>query len=249
MHDIIARARELIRQIYDVETIIRVGGTGMIAAIVFAETGLMVGFFLPGDSLLVTAGILTRARPELLGVNIWVLLAAITACAIIGDQVGYLTGRKIGHSLFKREDSFLFRKSHVRRAHDFYEKYGAKTIVIARFVPIVRTFAPIVAGVAEMSYPRFVSYNIVGGILWVWSMILGGYALAQTTEALGFDIRKHLHTVILAVVFLSILPAVYEFWKEKRRPHAAPTIAPGSEAKTGEETAPPSHPLPEKTIP
>ncbi len=215
MHDLIDFAKDLLHKIYDVENIIRLGGLGMIAAIVFAETGLMIGFFLPGDSLLVTAGILARAG--IFPVSIWMILAIVSVCAIVGDQVGYLTGRRIGVALFRREDSFFFRKSHVQRAHDFYERFGAKTIVIARFVPIVRTFAPIVAGVAEMHYPTFVTYNIVGGIFWVWSMILGGYALASTTESFGIDIKKHLHMVILVVIFLSILPGIFEYLREKRR--------------------------------
>lgn len=213
MSELIGQLKELLHRIYDVESIIRWGGLGMISAIVFAETGLMVGFFLPGDSLLVTAGILARAG--LFPVPILGILLIVTLCAILGDQVGYLTGRKIGRALFSRPDSLLFKKRHVERAHEFYEKYGAKTIVIARFVPIVRTFAPIVAGVAEMNYRTFVTYNIGGGILWVWSMIGGGYLLADVTNRMGFDIKKHLHTVIVVVIFLSILPGLWEIAKEK----------------------------------
>lgn len=208
--------KEILHRIQDVETIIRIGGLAAICAIVFSETGLMIGFFLPGDSLLVTAGILARATEGTFSVSIWVVLGLVSICAIVGDQVGYLTGRRIGRALFNRPDSLLFKKRHVERAHAFYEKYGAKTIVIARFVPIVRTFAPIVAGVAEMNYRTFVTYNVVGGCAWVWSMIGGGYFLAEGAARMGIDIKKHLHVIIVVVIFLSILPGIWEFLREKR---------------------------------
>ena len=179
--------------IYDVEGLIRWGGTFLICSIVFVETGLFVGFFLPGDSLLVSAGIFAAAGH----LKLWWLLLLVSLCAIVGDQVGYLIGRKAGHALYRREDSLIFRKRHLERAHEFYEKYGAKTIVIARFVPIIRTFAPAVAGAANMNYRSFVTYNVLGGILWVWSMLLGGFWLGSLVP----DINRHIHVVIAVVVF------------------------------------------------
>lgn len=199
---------DLLKKIHDVKAIVQWGGLTMISLIVFVETGLFVGFFLPGDSLLVTAGIFARTGHLSLGT----LLTVVPLCAIIGDQVGYIIGRKAGEALYSRPDSLVFKRAHLKRAHDFYEKYGVKTIVIARFVPIVRTFAPAVAGAAQMDYRTFVTYNILGGILWVFSTILGGYFLASMVP----DIDKRIHEVIVVVVVLSVLPGLYEWWSHKR---------------------------------
>jgi len=206
-------AKEILHKVYDVKWLIQVGGIPMITGIVYAETGLMVGFFLPGDSLLVTAGIFAAAGYLDLGM----LLGVVTIAGIVGDQTGYWFGRKTGPALFKREDSLLFKKHHVKRAHDFYEKYGAKTIVIARFIPIIRTFAPIVAGVAGMNYRKFVFYNIAGGFLWVFSMVLGGYFLGSAIP----NIDKRIHWVIAVVIILSFIPAVVEVIKHKKKACAA----------------------------
>ncbi|MCC6846850.1 MAG: VTT domain-containing protein [Deltaproteobacteria bacterium] len=197
-----------LHQVYDVEGIIRWGGMAMLIAIVFAETGLLIGFFLPGDSLLVTAGVFAAAGH----LDIWTLLLAVSAAAVIGDQLGYFIGVRTGPRIFAREDSLLFKRAHLMRAHAFYEKHGGKTIILARFVPIVRTFAPVVAGVAEMEYRRFVTYNVVGGILWVWSMALLGYSLGRVVP----DIDRQIHLVIIVVVVLSILPGVIEVWRARR---------------------------------
>ncbi len=209
---------EFIRDAYhvltDVQGIIQWGGTLMVCTIVFVETGLFVGFFLPGDSLLVTAGIFASMGH----LNLMVLLFLGSLCAITGDQVGYWIGRSAGQALYQREDSFFFRRKHLQRAHEFYEKYGAKTIVLARFVPIVRTFAPAVAGAASMNYRRFVKYNVVGGILWVWGMLLTGYFLSSTIP----NIDRHIHLVIVIVVILSILPAVFEVLRGRSRNRATP---------------------------
>jgi membrane-associated protein len=141
------------------------------------------------------------------------LLLGASLCAIVGDQTGYWIGRKAGQALYRRPDSMLFKRRHLERAHAFYEKYGAKTIVIARFVPIVRTFAPAVAGAAEMNYRTFVTYNIAGGLLWVWSMVLGGFLLGRSVP----NIEQHIHIVIVLVVLLSILPGVIEWYRARRR--------------------------------
>lgn len=181
--------------------------------IVFAETGLALGFFLPGDSLLVVAGLFAAAGK----LNLAILLSSLFVAAVVGDAVGYLTGARLGPRLFKRQKSFLFRPSHLQKAHAFYEKYGGKTIIIARFVPIVRTFAPIVAGAANMPYRRFVVFNLAGGFLWVFSMILAGYFLGTALKSrLGIDLEEHIEWVVIIVVTLSLLPAVIEYLKSRR---------------------------------
>jgi membrane-associated protein len=203
--------KELFHKITDVETLVRVGGLTAMTAVVFAETGLMVGFFLPGDSLLVTAGVFAAAGQ----LNIWTLIALLVVAAIAGDTVGYWFGRRVGQALFKRPKSLLFNPAHLRRAHDFYEKHGGKTIIIARFMPVVRTFAPIVAGMGEMKYRRFLSFNVFGGLFWVVSMTGIGYFLGKIP-----GVREHIEVVILIVVFLSILPGIIAFareWWKKRR--------------------------------
>jgi membrane-associated protein len=197
-----------LHQVYDVEGIIRWGGMTLLILIVFAETGLLIGFFLPGDSLLVTAGVFAAAGH----LDIWTLLIAVSLAAVVGDQVGYYIGLRTGPRIFTREDSLLFKRAHLIRAHEFYEKHGGKTIILARFVPIIRTFAPVVAGVADMEYRKFVTYNVVGGILWVWSMSLLGYSLGRVVP----DIDRHIHVVIVVVVILSLMPGVYEYWKARR---------------------------------
>jgi membrane-associated protein len=181
--------------------------------IVFAETGLAVGFFLPGDSLLVVAGLFAAAGR----LNLAILLSTLSVAAVVGDAVGYYTGKTMGPRLFKRQKSLLFRPSHLQRAHAFYEKYGGKTIVIARFVPIVRTFAPIVAGAADMPYRRFVVFNVAGGFLWVTSMLLTGYFLGSLLKSkFGIDLEEHIEWVILVVVALSLMPPVIEYLKSRR---------------------------------
>jgi membrane-associated protein len=180
--------------------LIRSGGAPLICAIVFVETGFFVGFFLPGDSLLVTAGIFSAAGVIPLK---WLLLP-VMLCAIVGDQIGYWIGRSAGAALYRREDSFFFRRSHLQRAHDFYEKYGGRAVILARFVPIVRTFCPPVAGAAMMPYARYVAFDVCGGVLWVGAMILGGYALGHSVPNIG----QRIHYVIAVVVLVSVLPVI-----------------------------------------
>ena len=199
--------QEFFRRIYNVPELIRMGGLVGLVAVVFAETGLMIGFFLPGDSLLVTAG-LFAAKGDL---NIVWLNLCLMAAAIVGDATGYWIGRRAGQALYSRPDSFFFRRQHLIKTHEFYERHGGKTIVIARFVPIIRTFAPVVAGAAEMTYRHFALYNIVGGIGWVASMTLTGYFLGRTIP----DIDRHIHIVVAAVIFLSLLPAIISIAREK----------------------------------
>lgn len=205
---------DALHRLYDVRALIQAGGLTLVCVIVFVETGLFVGFFLPGDSLLVTAGVFSRAGVLPLR---WLLLLGCL-CAVAGDQLGYLIGYRGGRALFNREDSLFFHKRHVERTQRFYEKYGSKTIVIARFVPIVRTFAPAVAGVAAMDYARFVAYNLAGGVAWVCAMVLGGYSLASVVP----NIESRIHEVIVVVIFLSVLPAAIELWREYRKGQAQP---------------------------
>ena len=193
----------------DVQGLIQTGGYIALAIIVFVETGLMVGFFLPGDSLLVTAG-LFAAKGDL---NIIWLNVLLIVCAIAGDATGYFIGRKVGPALFRRDDSFFFKKKHLITARDFYEKHGGKTIIIARFVPIIRTFAPVVAGIGQMSYRHFAAYNVIGGAGWVITMTMIGYSLIKLFPG----IEKHIHTVIIVVIFLSILPGIIEFLRAKMK--------------------------------
>ena len=213
--------RHLLHSIYDVEGIIRTGGPPLVCVIVFIETGFFVGFFLPGDSLLVTAGVFSAAGVIPLK---WILLP-VMLCAIVGDQIGYWIGRGAGVAIYKRKDSFFFKRRHLQRAHDFYEKYGGKTIILARFIPIIRTFCPPVAGAARMSYPRYLVYDIFGGAIWVGTMILGGYFLGRTIP----NISQRIHYVILVVVFLSLLPAIISILRARRAeklPTASPVTTP-----------------------
>ena len=180
--------------------------------IIFAETGLAVGFFLPGDSLLVVSGLFAAAGK----LNVWFVMIAFFLGSVIGDSTGYWTGRMMGKTLFNREDSWIFKPSRVEKAHAFFEKYGVKTVILARFVPIVRTFAPIVVGAAEMPYRQFLPYSILGGALWIGSMVLAGYFLGGVIEnALGIKLQDHIEKVVIVVVFLSLLPPIIEFIKHK----------------------------------
>ncbi len=199
---------DLFHFLRDPRELIRLAGYAGLTAIVFIETGLLVGFFLPGDSLLVTAGLLASQGT---GLNIWLLGVLLSVAAIAGDTVGYHIGRATGPRIFTREDSLLFNKRHLLRAHAFYERHGGKTIVLARFMPIVRTFAPVVAGVGGMRYGDFIAYNVFGGLLWVWSMLFTGYFLGRYIP--GVD--RHIELVIVVVIFLSILPGIIGWWRER----------------------------------
>ena len=208
----------LLRALYDPEglkELVRSGGAPLICFIVFIETGFFVGFFLPGDSLLITAGIFAAAGVLPLR---WLLLP-VMACAIVGDQIGYWIGRTAGPALYRREDSFFFRRSHLQRAHEFYEKYGGRAVILARFVPIVRTFCPPVAGAAQMPYFHYFLFDIFGGIFWVGAMILGGFFLGRSVPNIG----QKIHYVIIVVAVLSVLPALISILRSRG---AAPRTQP-----------------------
>jgi membrane-associated protein len=199
----------LFHQIYDVEFLVRTGGLVLLTIIVFVETGLLIGFFLPGDSLLVTAGIFAaNGDLDLLTLNV-----SLSAAAIVGDTVGYRIGYTTGPKIFTRENSLLFNRKHLISAKEFYDRYGGFTIVIARFIPMIRTFAPVVAGVGAMPYRRFLAFNVFGGIFWVMSTTLAGYFLGTLIP----NIQEQIHLVIAIVIFLSLLPGIIKFLSEWRK--------------------------------
>ncbi len=200
---------QFFQNLNNIEGLIRWGGYAVLAVIIFSETGLLVGFFLPGDSLLVTAGLLA-SRGYL---NIFELLALLSLMAIAGDAVGYNIGRVTGPRIFTKDKSFLFAKDHLLKAQAFYEKHGGKTIFLARFMPFIRTFAPVVAGVGKMPYRRFAMYNIAGGITWVFSMTLLGYFLGRSIP----NIDRYIDWIILAIILISIAPPAYGWLKSRQK--------------------------------
>ncbi len=195
-------------QLLQPQHLIETVGLAGIVAVIFAESGLFFGFFLPGDSLLFTAGLFAATGTF----NIFGLVVLCALAAIAGDSVGYIFGRRVGPALFSREDSFFFHKKHAERAKNFYDKHGKKTIIIARFVPIVRTFAPIVAGIGDMTYRTFVSFNIIGGIAWTFILTLAGYFLGRAFP----QIESYLNYIIIAIIALSLVPIAVEWLKERR---------------------------------
>lgn len=190
------------------EEFIRTIGYLGVFAIIFAESGLLVGFFLPGDSLLFTAGFLASLNPPVFSLP--VLLVGFFLAAVIGDSVGYAFGRRVGVKLFQRENSLLFNQKNILRAQAFYEKHGGKAIVLARFIPIVRTFAPIVAGIGTMHYPRFLAFNLVGGLLWAVGITLAGYFLGSAIP----DIDRYLLPIVVLIVIVSVAPAALHLLRE-----------------------------------
>jgi membrane-associated protein len=218
MHQLI----DLFHRIYDVQGIVRWGGLLALVVIIFAETGLLVGFFLPGDSLLVTAGIFcTSANPNQAPLlNILAVNLSVIAAAIVGDTVGYWIGAKSGPRLFTREQSLLFSKKHLLRTRDFYERHGGKTIIIARFMPFARTFAPVVAGIGRMNYRRFLSYNVFGAAGWVVSMTMLGFTMGKLYP----PITKQIDKVIIVIIAVSLIPGAIG-WLSNRNKPKAPTVA------------------------
>lgn len=191
---------------------------GLLFLIIFAETGLVVTPLLPGDSLLFAAGAFC-AKPET-GLNIHLMAGLLFVAAVIGDTLNYWIGAKIGPAVFKREDSVFLRKKHLERAHAFFEKYGGRAIILARFVPIVRTFVPFVAGAGRMTYSRFIAYNIVGGFVWIYFFCYAGYWFGNRPF-----VQKNFKLVILAIIILSVLPIAFEFWRAWREKRQRPQSA------------------------
>jgi membrane-associated protein len=190
----------------DPKTIIQTLGLIGVIVIIFLETGVFFGFFFPGDSLLFTAGFLASQGY----ISFPILLVGTFVAGVVGDSVGYAFGNKIGPKLFSREESLFFNKKHIKRAQDFYDKYGKKTIILARFMPIVRTFAPIVAGVGNMKYRTFLLFNIIGGFLWTWSMLWLGYGLGSLIP----DPDRYVLPIIVIIIVVSAFPGIREVWKQ-----------------------------------
>ncbi|MDI3418452.1 DedA family protein [Streptomyces luteolus] len=197
--------------------------------IVFAESGLLIGFFLPGDSLLFTTGMLVTAN--VLDHPLWLVCTLVCVAAILGDQAGYLFGRKVGPALFNRPDSRLFKQENVTKAHEFFEKYGPKSLVLARFVPIVRTFTPIIAGVSRMNYRSFITYNILGGVLWGAGVTLLGAWLGQ----IDF-VRKNIEPILILIVLISVVPIIVEFLRARSKSKKAAAEAPTQNAQNAQNT-------------
>jgi membrane-associated protein len=204
---------------------IRNGGLWLMLFIVFAETGLMIGFFLPGDSLLFVAGIYSGSLVDTLipggtgsdFIDVLILIILVSLCGILGNMLGYWFGKKSGPFLFTRKDTFFFKRKHLLRAKDFYDKHGGQAIVFARFLPIVRTFAPIIAGIVQMEWKRFMFYNIVGCVAWVASMLLAGHYLDKFfIRNFDFDLKQHLELIVLGIVLVTTLPVVYKLFFGKR---------------------------------
>jgi membrane-associated protein len=207
------------------EQLVEKGGLLLVALIVFAESGLFFGFFLPGDSLLFISGFLSSDAGGNVLPPLLVVVPVLFAAAVLGDQVGYVFGRKVGPALFRRPDSRFFKQQYVDKAHRFFERHGPKTIVLARFVPIVRTFAPIVAGVGKMHYRTFVTYNVIGGALWAGGITTLGYFLGQVSW-----VKDNVEIAILAIVALSLVPMALEVVRHRREARHATALAPAPPA-------------------
>jgi membrane-associated protein len=198
---------------FDVEAIIKTVGYIGLFLIIFAETGLLLGFFLPGDTLLISAGLLIQQ--DKVNLELWILIPLLVAAAIIGDAVGYQVGKHTGPRLFKRENGRIFKRDHLERAKRFYDKHGGKTIVIARFLAFIRTFAPTVAGAAEMPYLRFAVFNAIGALLWVPSLTLLGYFFGKTIPADLIDV--FFIGLVGLMLAASVIPALFHLWRQRRR--------------------------------
>ena len=199
--------QQFFHTVYNVPELIRLVGFPGLMLIIFSETGLMVGFFLPGDSLLVTAGVFAAGG----FLDIAWLAPVLVVSAVLGNSTGYLIGRKAGQALYNRPNSFFFRREHLIRTHEFYERHGGKTIILAQFMPIVRTFAPVVAGAASMEYRRFITFNLVGAVLWINSMLFTGYFLVRFIPGL----QKRIDLVVAVVIFLSLMPAIIAWLRSR----------------------------------
>ena len=204
---------EFIKNLYDpvyMQGLIHAGGVPLIAAIVFAETGLLFGFFLPGDTMLFVAGVAAAAQAGDTGrtwLDIWVLVPSLIAAAIVGDQLGYFLGNKTGHAIFTREEGFFFKRKHAEKAHAFYLKYGVWAVVLAKFAPVLRTFVPFMAGVGEMPYKKYLSVDSLAVVAWICLVVLAGYFL-------GVRAQKNLHYIVLGIAVVSMLPVIIGVTKE-----------------------------------
>ena len=211
---------EFFQRLRDVQALVAWAGYVGMTIIIFSETGLLVGFFLPGDSLLVTAGLFS-SQPRF-DLNVWLLGSVLSVAAVVGDAVGYGLGRFTGPRVFRREESLFFKPRYLIQAHEFYERHGGKAVVLARFMPIMRTFVPFVAGAARMDYARFTFFNVMGGVGWIWSLLLTGYYLGRYIPGIG----KHIELIIVIVIALSISPAFIHWFQTRRERRAASGTTP-----------------------
>lgn len=202
---------DFLKQLTDPESIIQVGGFALLLFVVFAETGLLIGFFLPGDSLIFISGMICVSKPELLGVNIFVLIISLTIAAVIGNMAGYWFGYKVGPPLFKRKDSLIFKRSYLIITQRFYNKNGGKTLVLGRFLPIIRTFAPILAGVIKVDFKTFMLYNIAGAVAWIGLLASIGYYLGTYVW-----VQKNIGYIVLSLIIITLIPLISTYFKEKK---------------------------------
>ena len=194
------------------ETIINKGGIYLLAFVIFAETGLFVGFFLPGDSLLFVAGLICGTRPELIPISVWLVIPILIICAILGNLTGYAFGKKVGENLYKRKDSLLFKRKYLDMTESYYKKHGLKTIFLGRFLPIIRTFAPILAGIIRMDFRSFFVYSVVGAVAWITLFILLGYFLGQ------FEVvKENLKWIVILLIVVTLIPVYTTYRSERKR--------------------------------
>lgn len=202
---------EFLKQLTDPESIIQYGGLALLLFVVFAETGLLIGFFLPGDSLIFISGMICVSKPELLGVNIFVLIISLSIAAIIGNMAGYWFGYKVGPQLFSRKDSLIFKKKYLVITQNFYNKNGGKTLILGRFLPIIRTFAPILAGVIRIDFKKFMVYNVAGALAWIGLLASIGYYLG-TYEW----VQKNIGYIVIGLIIITLIPLITTYLKEKK---------------------------------
>lgn len=201
---------EFIKTLTNPESIIRYGGIALLIFVIFAETGLMVGFFLPGDSLVFVAGLICGTEPQLMSISIITLASSLTLAAITGNMAGYYFGRKIGPALFTKDDNLLFKKRYVDITDSFYKKHGGKSLVLGRFLPIIRTFAPILAGVIKMEFKTFILYSVLGAILWIGSLSILGYYLGRILW-----VKENLEWIVIGLVIITTIPII-QTWRKER---------------------------------
>lgn len=210
---------EFIHRLSNLRDLVHWAGLIGLVSIIFSETGLLVGVFLPGDSLLVTAGLLVASGQ--FQINVYWLATLLTAAAVLGNSSGYLIGKTTGPRIFRRDQSIFFNKKHAMRAHEFYEKHGRKTIILAQFMPIIRTFSPVVCGVAEVPFRFFFSFNVIGAIAWIWSMIFTGYFLGRYIP----NVDQHITLVVIIVILVSIMPGIISGVRARQRSKSADSAA------------------------
>lgn len=202
---------EFLKQLTDPQSIIQYGGLALLLFVVFAETGLLIGFFLPGDSLIFISGLICVSKPELLGVDLLTLIASLSAAAIIGNMAGYWFGYKVGPPLFKRDDSLIFKKRYLETTKAFYDKNGGKTLIIGRFLPIIRTFAPVLAGVIKLDFKQFMLYNVVGALAWIGLLASVGYYLGSYQW-----VQQNVGFIVIGLVIITAIPIITTYFKSKK---------------------------------